>query len=76
MTDIGDKVTRSRMMLEIRGKNAKPEIIIRRGLHVRGFRYRLHSTKLPGKPDVVLPKYKALILINGCFWRIETYYFS
>jgi len=69
MTDIVDKAARSRMMSGIRGKNTKAEIIIRKGLHARGFRYRLYSTKLPGKPDIMLPKYKALILINGCFWH-------
>jgi DNA mismatch endonuclease (patch repair protein) len=69
MTDIVDQATRSRMMSGIRGKNTKPEILIRKGLHALGFRYRLHSPKLPGKPDIVLPKYKALILINGCFWH-------
>jgi DNA mismatch endonuclease (patch repair protein) len=69
MTDIVDKETRSRMMSGIRGKNTKPEILIRKGLHARGFRYRLYTTKLPGKPDVMLPKYRALILINGCFWH-------
>lgn len=53
MTDIVDKVARSRMMSGIRGKNTKPEIIIRKGLHALGFRYRLHSPKLPGKPDIV-----------------------
>lgn len=69
MTDIVDNETRSKMMSGIRGKNTKPEIIIRKGLHARGFRYRLYSRKLPGKPDIVLPKYKAIILINGCFWH-------
>jgi DNA mismatch endonuclease (patch repair protein) len=69
MTDIVDKVTRSKMMSGIRGKNTKPEILIRKGLHALGFRYRLHSPKLPGKPDIVLPKYRAIILINGCFWH-------
>jgi len=69
MTDIVDKVTRSRMMSGIGGKNTKPEIIIRKGLHALGFRYRLYSPKLPGKPDIVLPKYRAIILINGCFWH-------
>jgi DNA mismatch endonuclease (patch repair protein) len=69
MTDIVDKETRSRMMSGIRGKNTKPEILIRKGLHALGFRYRLHSSKLPGKPDIVLPRYRAIILINGCFWH-------
>jgi len=57
------------MMSGIRGKNTKPEILIRKGLHALGFRYRLHSPKLQGKPDIVLPKYRAIILINGCFWH-------
>lgn len=69
MADIVDKATRSKMMSGIRGKNTKPEILIRKGLHARGFRYRLHSHKLPGKPDIVLSKYKAIIMINGCFWH-------
>ena len=69
MTDIVYKETRSRMMSGIRGKNTKPEILIRKGLHALGFRYRLHSSKLPGKPDIVLPRYRAIILINGCFWH-------
>ena len=53
----------------IKGKNTKPEILIRKGLFSRGFRYRLHDSKLPGKPDLVLPKFKAIILVNGCFWH-------
>lgn len=56
-------------MAAIRGADTKPEMIIRRGLHARGFRFRLHNRKLPGRPDVVLPKYRAVILINGCFWH-------
>jgi len=55
-------------MSGIRGKNTKPEMMIRRGLHARGFRYRLHC-KLPGKPDICLPKYKAVIFVHGCFWH-------
>ena len=69
MTDVVDKQTRSRMMSGIRGKNTKPELLIRRGLHRRGFRFRLHARDIPGKPDIVLPKYKAIILIHGCFWH-------
>ena len=57
------------MMSGISGKNTKPEMLIRKGLHRRGFRYRLHKSDLPGKPDLVFPKYKAIILINGCFWH-------
>ena len=67
--DVVDKATRSRMMSGIRGQNTKPELLIRRGLHRLGFRYRLHYSRLPGKPDIVLPKYRAIILINGCFWH-------
>jgi len=57
------------MMSGISGKNTKPEMLIRKGLHRRGFRYRLHKSDLLGKPDLVFPKYKAIILINGCFWH-------
>lgn len=69
MADIVDRRTRSRMMAGIRSKNTKPELIIRRALFARGFRYRLHGKKLPGKPDLVLSKYRAVVLINGCFWH-------
>lgn len=56
-------------MSGIRGKNTRPELVIRQGLHRLGFRYRLHYPGLPGKPDMVFPKYRAIILINGCFWH-------
>jgi len=69
LTDIVNKKTRSRMMAGIRGKDTKPELLIRRELHKRGFRYRLHVKDLPGKPDLVFPKYHAVIFINGCFWH-------
>lgn len=69
MTDIVDSKTRSRMMSGIRGKNTKPELIIRKELHKKGFRYKIHDDKLPGKPDIVLPKYNSIIFINGCFWH-------
>jgi len=68
MTDIVDAATRSRMMSGIRSTNTKPEIRIRSLLHRRGFRFRIHDNKLPGKPDIVLPKYHAVIFVNGCFW--------
>lgn len=55
-------------MSGIRGKDTKPEMLIRRGLHARGFRYTLHC-KLPGKPDICLPKYQAVIFVHGCFWH-------
>lgn len=57
------------MMSGIRGSNTKPELVLRTGLHSRGFRYRLHDRKLPGKPDMVFPKFHAVIFVNGCFWH-------
>ena len=69
MTDIVDEKTRSQMMAGIKGKNTKPELVIRKQLHALGFRYRLHDTRLPGKPDMVFPKYRAVIFVNGCFWH-------
>jgi DNA mismatch endonuclease (patch repair protein) len=56
-------------MAGIRAANTKPELIIRRGLHARGFRFRLRSRRLPGKPDLVLPRYRAVIFVHGCFWH-------
>ena len=56
-------------MAGIRSKNTRPEIMIRKALFKKGFRYRLHSEALPGKPDLVLPKYRAVIFVNGCFWH-------
>lgn len=69
MADIVDASTRSRMMSGIRSKNTKAEVEIRKSLFALGFRYRLHYRKLPGKPDIVLPRYKAVIFIHGCFWH-------
>lgn len=69
MADIVDPETRSRMMAAIRGSNTKPEIALRKALHARGLRFRLHDPKLPGRPDVVLPKYRAVIFVHGCFWH-------
>lgn len=69
MTDIVDKKTRSRMMSGIRSKNTKPELLIRSQLHKMGFRFRIHVRELPGKPDIVLKKYNAVIMVNGCFWH-------
>ena len=69
MPDKFSKETRSRMMSGIKNKNTKPEIMIRRELFGNGFRYRLHNGKLPGKPDLVLKKYMAIVLIHGCFWH-------
>jgi DNA mismatch endonuclease, patch repair protein len=69
MTDVHDKVTRSYNMSQIKGKNTKPEMLVRKFLFSKGFRYRIHDKKLPGKPDIVLPKYKTVIFVNGCFWH-------
>lgn len=69
MADIVDRKTRSRMMAGIKGKDTKPEILIRKALHAHGLRYRLHNKALPGKPDLVFAKYNAIIFVNGCFWH-------
>lgn len=69
MADVVDAATRSRMMSGIRGKNTKPELAIRLGLHAMGFRYRLHPKTVPGKPDAWLPKHRAAIFVHGCFWH-------
>jgi len=69
VADVVDRKTRSRMMSGIRGKDTKPELIIRKILHALGFRYKLHDKQLPGSPDMVFPKYKAVIFVNGCFWH-------
>lgn len=69
MPDIVDPETRSRMMSGIKGKNTKPELMVRKALHARGFRYRLHDPKVAGKPDMVFPRLKAVIFVNGCFWH-------
>lgn len=61
--------TRSRMMSGIRGKNTKPELALRRALHARGFRFWLHSGKVHGRPDLVLPKHRAVTFVDGCFWH-------
>ena len=67
-----DKLTkeqRHRCMASIRGKNTKPELLVRRFLFSRGFRYRLNHPRLPGRPDIVLRKYRTVIFVNGCFWH-------
>lgn len=69
MVDIVDKVTRSRMMAGIKGTDTKPELALRRALHKLGLRYRLHANGLPGRPDLILPKYYAAIQVHGCFWH-------
>jgi DNA mismatch endonuclease (patch repair protein) len=67
--DVVDKATRSQMMAGIRGRDTKPERVLRTALHSAGFRYRLHVSNLPGKPDLVFSKYKAVVLVHGCFWH-------
>jgi len=69
MADVHDKATRSYNMSRIKNKNTKPEMLVRKFLFSNGFRYRINDKKLPGKPDIVLPKYKTVIFINGCFWH-------
>ena len=69
LVDVVNPKKRSQMMAGIGGKNTKPELTIRKGLHARGFRFRLHYRTLPGRPDMVFPRYKAVILVNGCFWH-------
>lgn len=72
MADVHDTQTRSYNMSRIKGKDTKPELLVRKFLHAHGFRYKLHDTTLPGKPDLVLPKYKTVIFIHGCFWHGHT----
>ena len=69
MSETLSQTQRSYNMSRIRCKNTKPEILVRKGLHARGFRFRLHNKKLPGSPDIVMPKYGVAIMVNGCFWH-------
>ena len=69
MADIVSRAVRSRMMAGIRSKNTRPELLVRRELFARGYRYRLHVASLPGKPDLVFPKLRAVIFVHGCFWH-------
>ncbi len=69
MADVHSKEIRSYNMSRIKGKNTKPEMLVRKFLFSKGFRYRLHDKKLPGKPDIILPKYKTVIFVHGCFWH-------
>lgn len=69
MPDVHSKEVRSYNMSRIKSINTKPEILLRKELFKLGFRYRIHDKKLPGKPDIVLKKYKTIIFIHGCFWH-------
>jgi len=69
MVDVLTPSQRSFNMSRIRGQNTKPEMLLRRGLHARGFRFRLHRADLPGRPDIVFPSRRAVILVHGCFWH-------
>ncbi|WJF89393.1 very short patch repair endonuclease [Paraburkholderia bonniea] len=69
MTDVVDRATRSRMMSGIRSRDTRPEILLRSLLHRRGLRFRLDVRTLPGRPDIVLPRYHAVVFVHGCFWH-------
>lgn len=69
MPDVVPPEVRSRMMAGIRGKDTRPELMLRKGLHAAGFRYRLHDRALPGRPDMVFPRYRAVLFAHGCFWH-------
>lgn len=69
MTDIVDSAKRSIMMAGIRSANTQPELLVRKALHRRGFRYRIQVRGLPGSPDIVLPRYNAVVFVHGCFWH-------
>jgi len=69
LTDVVDALTRSRMMSGIRSSNTRPERVVRTCLHRAGFRYRLNNASLPGRPDLVLSKHRAVVFVHGCFWH-------
>ena len=69
MADVHTKEVRSYNMSQIRSKNTKPELVVRKYLFAKGFRYKLYQKDLPGKPDIVLPKYRTVIFVHGCFWH-------
>ena len=69
MTDIFDPEKRSEIMSRIRGRDTRPEMIVRRIAHALGFRFRLHRKDLPGRPDIVFPRHQAVIVVHGCFWH-------
>lgn len=69
MSDIVSQKKRTEMMSSVKQKNTKPELLLRKMLHKHGFRFRLHDKKLPGTPDIIMPKYKTVIFVHGCFWH-------
>lgn len=69
MADAFDEITRSRIMGRVKGKDTKPERLVRSALHRLGFRFRLHVAGLPGTPDIVLPRHRTVVFVNGCFWH-------
>jgi len=69
MTDVLTTAQRQLNMSRIRGRDTKPEMLVRQGLHARGLRYRLHDRKLPGRPDLVFPRHGAVVFVHGCFWH-------
>jgi DNA mismatch endonuclease, patch repair protein len=69
MADVHSKETRSLNMSRIRARDTKPELVVRRFLFAKGFRYKLHDKSLPGKPDLVFSKYKKVLFVNGCYWH-------
>ena len=72
MADVFSKEKRSSIMGRIQGMNTKPEILVRSLLHCKGYRFRLHRSDLPGRPDIVLPKYNTVIFVHGCYWHRHT----
>ena len=69
MTDVFTKTKRSELMSRIKNRNTRPEMTVRSMLHRMGYRFRLHRADLPGKPDIVMPRYKTVIFVHGCFWH-------
>lgn len=69
MTDVVDAKTRSRMMAGIRSRDTRPELLVRKALHARGFRFSLRNSRLPGRPDLALTRYRIAIHVHGCFWH-------
>lgn len=69
MSDVFSKQKRSEIMSKVKGGNTKPELLVRSLLHRMGYRFRIHRSDLPGKPDIVLPKHRKIVMVHGCFWH-------